>query len=185
MENCSPSVAPIMRGDKFNLDQCPKNNLEKEQMENIPYASAVRSLMYAFGACRDPGHYISLWGCLEDIKVIQGFTFGKLQKVIKYLEGTKEYKLTYRRSDNLEVIRYSDSDYVGCLDSRRSASGYIFMLAVVLSMEECKAGLWFATSTIEAGFVSCFEGVRVFGWGVSYSGLRISDSISKAIKDVL
>ena len=30
MENCSPSVVPIVRGDKFNLDQCPKINLERE-----------------------------------------------------------------------------------------------------------------------------------------------------------
>ena len=47
MKNCSPSVSPIVKGDRFNLDQCPKNNLEKEQMKNISYASAVGSLMYA------------------------------------------------------------------------------------------------------------------------------------------
>eukprot|EP00253_Pinus_taeda_P006406 PITA_06406 len=47
MKDCSPSVAPIVKGDRFNLNQCPKNNFEKEQMKNIPYASAVGSLMYA------------------------------------------------------------------------------------------------------------------------------------------
>ena len=46
MKNCSPSVSPIVKGDRFNLDQCPKNDLEREQMKNIPYASAVGSLMY-------------------------------------------------------------------------------------------------------------------------------------------
>ena len=47
MEDCSPSVAPIMKGDKLSLNQCPKNDLEKESMKNIPYASVVGSLMYA------------------------------------------------------------------------------------------------------------------------------------------
>jgi hypothetical protein len=47
MKNYSPSVAPIMKGDRFNLNQCPKNDLEREQMKNIPYTSAVGSLMYA------------------------------------------------------------------------------------------------------------------------------------------
>jgi len=47
MKNCSPCIAPIMKGDRFNLDQCPRNDLEREQMKNIPYASAVGSLMYA------------------------------------------------------------------------------------------------------------------------------------------
>ena len=40
-------MAPIVKGDRFNLHQCPKNELEREQMKNIPYASIVGSLMYA------------------------------------------------------------------------------------------------------------------------------------------
>ena len=47
MKNCLPSVSPIVKGDRFNLDRCPKNDLEREQMKNIPYASVVGSLMYA------------------------------------------------------------------------------------------------------------------------------------------
>ena len=47
MKNCSPSVAPILKGDRFDLNQCPKNDFEREHMKNIPYASAVGSLMYA------------------------------------------------------------------------------------------------------------------------------------------
>ena len=47
MKVCSPNVAPIMKGDKLSLNQCSKNDLEKESMKNIPYASAVGSLMYA------------------------------------------------------------------------------------------------------------------------------------------
>ena len=31
MKDCSPSVAPIVKGDRFNLNQCPKNDFEKEQ----------------------------------------------------------------------------------------------------------------------------------------------------------
>ena len=36
----------------------------------------------------------------------------------------------YRQTDCLEVIDYLGSDYVGCVDSRKSTFGYIFMLAV-------------------------------------------------------
>ena len=43
MENCSASVAPIQKGDKFNLMQCSPNELERKQMEEIPYASVVGS----------------------------------------------------------------------------------------------------------------------------------------------
>lgn len=37
-----------------------------------------------------------------------------------YLQGTKDYKLTYRHSDNLEVIGYSNSYFIGCVDTKKS-----------------------------------------------------------------
>jgi len=47
IDKCSASPVLIQKGDKFSLMQCPKNDLERKQMENIPYASVVGSLMYA------------------------------------------------------------------------------------------------------------------------------------------
>ena len=47
MQNCKPRDTPVAKGDKFSLNQCPKNDLEKEEMQKISYASAVGSLMYA------------------------------------------------------------------------------------------------------------------------------------------
>ena len=47
MKDRSPSVAPIMKGDKLSLNQCLKNDLENESIKNIPYASAIDNLMYA------------------------------------------------------------------------------------------------------------------------------------------
>ena len=37
--------------------------------------------------------------------------------------------LMYKRTYSLEVIGYSDADFAGCVDSRKSMSGYIFKLA--------------------------------------------------------
>ncbi|KAL6315677.1 hypothetical protein AAG906_005768 [Vitis piasezkii] len=51
----------LHEGDRFNLDQCPKNDLEWEQIKNIPYASTVGSLMYARFAQDLPLHL--LLGC--------------------------------------------------------------------------------------------------------------------------
>nr|XP_033514970.1 secreted RxLR effector protein 161-like [Nicotiana tomentosiformis] len=50
-------------------------------------------------------------------------------KVLRYLKGTKDYMLMYRRSKNLEVVEYSDSDFAGCIDTRKSTFGYMFQLA--------------------------------------------------------
>ena len=37
--------------------------------------------------------------------------------------------LTYQRTDTLEVIGFSDSDYEGHVNDKKSTFGYIFMMA--------------------------------------------------------
>ncbi|RVW62445.1 Retrovirus-related Pol polyprotein from transposon TNT 1-94 [Vitis vinifera] len=116
MKNCSPSVSPIVKGDRFNLNQCPKNDLEREQMKNIPYASAVGSLMYAQVCTRpDIAFAVGMLGRYQSNPGIDHWKAAK--KVMRYLQGTKDYKLMYRRTSNLEVVGYSDSDFAGCVDS--------------------------------------------------------------------
>ncbi|XP_074299962.1 secreted RxLR effector protein 161-like [Silene latifolia] len=159
MKNYSPSVVPIVKCDRFCLDQCPRNDIKKEQMKNIPYASVVGSIMYA----------------QEDIRVTKDLITGRLQKkVLRYLQGTKDYMLMFRRTENIEVVGYSDSDYAGCIDSRKSTSGYVFMLADgAASWRSVKQTLT-ATSTMEAEFVPSFEATSHGVWLKSFiSGLRI------------
>jgi len=52
-----------------------------------------------------------------------------VKKALRYLQGTKGLMLTYRRSDSLQVEGYSDSDFAGDIDDRKSTSGYVFTLA--------------------------------------------------------
>ena len=182
MKDCSPSVAPIVKGDRFNLNQCPKNELEQEQMKNIPYASAVGSLMYAQVCTRpDIAFAVGMLGRYQNNPGIDHWRAAK--KVMRYLKGTKDYMLMYRRTDDLEVVGYSDSDFAGCVDSRKSTSGYVFMFASgAVSWRSSKQTLT-ATSTMEAEFVSCFEATSHGVWLKSFiSGLRIVDSISKPLK---
>ena len=46
MKDCSLNVAPIVKKDRFSLNQCLKNDLKREQMQNILCAYVVESLMY-------------------------------------------------------------------------------------------------------------------------------------------
>ena len=96
-------------------------------MKNIPYASTIGSLMYA-QVCTRPDIAFTV-GMLGRYQSNPGKDHWKAaKKVMRYLQGTKDYKLMYRRTSNLEVVGYSDSDFAGCVDSRKSTSGYIFIL---------------------------------------------------------
>ncbi|XP_060200571.1 secreted RxLR effector protein 161-like [Lycium barbarum] len=88
------------------------------------------------------------------------------KKVLRYLKGTKDYMLTYRRSNSLEVIGYSDSDH---------AEGAI-------SWESAKQSV-IATSTMEAEFVACFEATIHALWLWNFiSRLGVVDTIIKPLK---
>ena len=46
-----------------------------------------------------------------------------VKKALRYVQGTKGLMLTYRRSDTLEIEGYSDADFAGDIDDRKSTSG--------------------------------------------------------------
>jgi Reverse transcriptase (RNA-dependent DNA polymerase) len=181
MQNCSPSVAPIIKGDKFSKFQCPKNDLERAQMKKIPYASVVGSLMYAQVCTRPDIAFVV--GMLGRYQTDPGMDHWKAaKKVLRYLQGTKNYMLTFRKSDNLEVIGYSDSDFSGCVDSKKSTSGYIFMLAGgPISWKSAKQSIT-ASSTMQAEFVACYEATGQAVWLKNFiPGLQVIDSIARPL----
>ena len=44
------------------------------------------------------------------------------KKVLRYLQSSKDLMLTYRRTDTLEVVGFSNYDYAGCMDDKKSTS---------------------------------------------------------------
>jgi Reverse transcriptase (RNA-dependent DNA polymerase) len=139
MKNCKSGNTIVAKGDKFSLDQCPKTELEKSEMHQIPYASLIGSLMYAqVCTCPDIAYITEMLGRYLSNPGMNHWKAAK--RVLKYLQRTKNHMLTYRRSDKLEVIGYTNSDFAGCVDSLKSTSGYIFYIGWrSYFLEKCKA----------------------------------------------
>nr|AFP55578.1 copia-type polyprotein [Rosa rugosa] len=51
------------------------------------------------------------------------------KRVLRYLKGTTELGVFYRRGVDDELVGYTDSDYAGDMDGKRSTSGFVFMLS--------------------------------------------------------
>jgi hypothetical protein len=97
-------------------------------MNSVPYASAIRSIMYA-QVCiySDLAFMTGMLGRYQ--KNLSIDHWNGIKKVLRYIQGTKGMMLTYERSNSLKIVGYSDSDFVCCLDTDRSTSGYVFKLA--------------------------------------------------------
>ena len=158
-----------------------KKDLEWKQMENIPYASIVGSSMYA-QTCTRPNISFAV-GMLGRYQSNPGLDHWKAaKKVLRYLQGMKDHVLTYKRSDHLEVIGCTNSNFAGCVDTRKSTFGYVYLLAGgAISWESAKQTV-IVESTMEAEF-ACFEATVQANWLRNFvSGLGIVDIIAKPLR---
>jgi hypothetical protein len=51
-----------------------------------------------------------------------------MKRTLCYLQGTPDYDLLLRRSSSSDLVVYTDADWAGCPNSRRSMSGYAVFL---------------------------------------------------------
>ncbi|MCO5593545.1 hypothetical protein L7F22_047559 [Adiantum nelumboides] len=118
---------PLPSYVKLSKQDCPKSKKEKAEMEKIPYASAVSSLMYAMIATR-PNIAFAV-GVVSRYMSNPGKKHWEAVKgILRYLKVTKNMCICYG-SQELSVMGYTDSDYARDLDNRRSTSGYVFTMA--------------------------------------------------------
>ncbi|CAA7051374.1 unnamed protein product [Microthlaspi erraticum] len=96
-------------------------------MQNYPYASLVGSLMYAQVCTRpDISHAVGMLGRFQSNPGLAHWKAAK--KVLRYLKGTRNNMLTYRKSTHPQMVGFSDSDFGGCHDSRHCTLGYVYLL---------------------------------------------------------
>ena len=71
-------------------------------------------------------------------------------RVLRYLANTLDYGLSFR--GGMELVGYSDVDWAGDIDSRRSTSGYCFMLGSGLISWKSKKQNLVSTSSMEVEY---------------------------------
>ena len=141
---------------------CPKIPQEIEYMKKVPYTSAVGSLMYAM-MCTRPDICFAV-GMVSRYQSNPGPAHWKaVKRILRYLKGTAHYSLCYEGND-LQLKGYTDADWGGDLDERKSTSGYIFLLNNGAISWSSKKQSCIALSTMEAEFVAFSAAVQEALW---------------------
>ena len=91
--------------------------------------------------------------------------------------------VTYRRSNQVEIVEYIDYDFVGCQYSMKSTSGYIYLLfGGTISWKSVKQFL-IASYTMAAEFIKYYEASNYEIWLQNFvTGQRIVDSVDRPLK---
>ena len=94
MSECNPLSTPMDVNVKLSKQQCPTSDEDKHKMQGIPYQSAVGAIMYAMlGTRPDIAYAITT---LSQYCNNPGYVHWiALKRVLRYLRGTMDYKLTY------------------------------------------------------------------------------------------
>ncbi|GKF88745.1 hypothetical protein Tco_0262708, partial [Tanacetum coccineum] len=77
-----------------------------------------------------------------------------VKRIFRYLKGKPSLGLWYSKDSPLELVAYTDSDYAGATQDRKSTIGGCQFLGNRLISWQCKKQTIVATSTIEAEYVA-------------------------------
>ena len=87
-----------------------------------------------------------------------------LMHVVGYIKNTVDLGLTYSRDSDISPMAYVDADYGGCRDTRRSTSGYVFIMAGGAVAWSSKRQATVALSTVEAKYVAMSRCAQQMLW---------------------
>ncbi|KAH9672464.1 hypothetical protein KPL70_017737 [Citrus sinensis] len=136
-DKTKPVCTPLTPYFKLSSSSCPKSQKECDYMARVPDASAVGSLMYAMLAVK--------W-------------------LLRYLYGTVDVGLLFKKDCVQQCVRYCDSDFAGDLDKRRSTTGYVFILGGGLVSWRLILQSTIALSTTEAEYMAATKAVKEVIW---------------------
>jgi hypothetical protein len=87
-----------------------------------------------------------------------------MKRTLCYLWDTLDYGLLLRHSTSSELTVYTDADFVGCPDTRRSTSGYAMFLGTNLVSWSLKHQNVISCSSAEAEYRVMANGVVEVYW---------------------
>jgi len=164
MGQCAPVKTPMIPGSSLTKDMCPQTPKEVEEMKSNPYINIVGAILYlAFFTRPDIlfatvvlARYMSNPG-LEH--------WNALKHLLRYLQGTKDIKLTYKPDDSKELfISYCDADHGGNKDNGKSTGGYLMKYGGGAISWSSKLQPFVSLSTTEAEYIAACEAGKEILW---------------------
>ena len=158
MDQAKPIATPVDSSSKL-----VKAMEEDEPFDQQQYQSAVGSLLYLSVATRpDITFAVSSVAKFSSNPTTRHWT--AVKRIMRYLRGTTDLGLVYVPQSSGECVGFSDSDWGGDLEDRKSTSGYIFQMAGgSISWRSKKQGV-VALSTAEAEYVALASATQEALW---------------------
>ena len=165
MDSSKPVSTP---SEKLSEEDCPADEEEKQKMSHVPYREAVGCLNYIAQSTRPDivfaVNVLSRFCTNPGVKHWQG-----VKHLMRYLRGTSDYQLTYKKSKDDSIIGYSDADWDADKQDRISTTGFVFIAQGGAISWTSKKQHAVALSSCEAEYYALASGIQEALW---WQGLR-------------
>eukprot|EP00253_Pinus_taeda_P025161 PITA_25161 len=145
MEDSKPVCTPMVTGCSLNA------NDESAAVHQPTYRSMIGSL-YLTGTRPDIMHAVGIVGRFQANP--KETHLQAVKRIFKYLQETQNYGLWYPRDTDLTLHAYTDADWAGNVDDRKSTSGGASFMGSRLVSWFSKKQSSIALSTAEAEYVA-------------------------------
>ena len=145
MADCNVVFNPIVPGFKLDEDSAGM------AVDNTLYMQMIGSLMYLTSTRPDIMFVVSLLS--RYLAHPTEIHLQAVKRVLRYIKGTLTYGIFYKQGGNKELLAYTDSDYAGDLEDRKSTSGFSFLLSSGAVSWSSKKQPVVTLSTTEAEFI--------------------------------
>jgi hypothetical protein len=161
MSDCKPVSTPM---EPFNSKK-KQNSMSNREKIDFPYRSCVGKLSYAALITRpDIAVAVSYCSRYQQNPIHEHFV--AIKRILRNIKGTQNLGIVFKASgkNEFKLVGYSDADYGGCTETRKSTSGYCFLLCNgVISWRTCKQQC-ISTSTVESEYVALKYAVQEAVW---------------------
>eukprot|EP00253_Pinus_taeda_P006440 PITA_06440 len=156
MEDSKPVCTPMVTGCNLSA------NDELAAVHQPTYRSMIGSLLYLTGTRPNIMHAVEMVGRFQ--ANLKETNLQAVKRIFNYLQGTQNYGLWYPRDTDLTLHAYTDADWAGSVDDRKSTSGGAFFVGSRLVSWFSKKHSSIAISTAEAEYVataSCTPAISI------------------------
>ena len=120
MLECKPISTPM----EPNAKMCEHEG--KDLKDATMYRQLVGSLLYLTFTRTDISYAVGVMSrYMQNPKKPH---LEAVRRILRHVKGTIDYGLLYKKGEDYKLVGYCDADYVGDHDTRRSTTGYVFML---------------------------------------------------------
>jgi hypothetical protein len=158
MDKSYPNKTPmIVRSLEMETDQFrPRDEGEDILGPQVPYLNAIGALMYLVNCTRpDIAFAVNLLARHSAAPTKRHWTGVKC--ILRYLNGTRDLGLFYKRGLNSNIIGYTDAGYLFDPHNGRSQTGFVFLHNETTILWKSSKQTLVTTSTNHSEIVALYE----------------------------